>query len=307
MPLSKGGETLKVTSSRWLGSPIIYRPARKLAIPPRIHTFDRQQILLGSEGQKMLYSTTLGVVGSGGGGSHVVEQAAYAGFGRLILVDPDSIEDSNLSRLIGANPKDIQKLKVDVLGKHAKVINPDVRIEKVPERFPSENGISALKKSDIVIGCLDTYHARQELLKFCWRNLIPLIDIGVGIILGSGTPKKAKRVEGHVHVYLPGGPCMWCTHLLSQERLNAEDGGRGPEYMEGAVSPAQVVSFNGAVASLALIEAMQLTTGFLERESASSFQQYNALKHSLVEMFPAKRESCNFCNSELGKGDSTWE
>ena len=63
------------------------------------------------------------MVGTGGTGSHVITQLAHLGVRKLLLIDPDTIEESNLPRLIGASLADIGKLKAEVLAAAARTIS----------------------------------------------------------------------------------------------------------------------------------------------------------------------------------------
>ena len=51
--------------------------------------------------EAILDAATIGIVGLGGGGSHVVQQTAHMGVGGYVNADPDVIEDTNTNRLIG--------------------------------------------------------------------------------------------------------------------------------------------------------------------------------------------------------------
>jgi molybdopterin/thiamine biosynthesis adenylyltransferase len=219
------------------------------------------------------------------------------------LIDDDVIEPTNLSRLAGAVSLDVGRPKADVFSDLARRIRPDTIVRTVAERFPSEAGVRELRNADVVVSCLDSLTARVELQKFSWRYLIPLVDIGIGTRLKTEDgPRRAEAIAGHVHVYLPGGPCMWCTGLLSKEKLVAETGGRGPDYVEGAVNPAQVVSFNGVVASMAITEAMQLVTGFIARKESEFFRTYDAVAGELYSLRPRFDEECPHGVNEIGLG-----
>ena len=63
--------------------------------------YDRQVRFFGEEGQEKLESTSVGVIGTGGLGSHVVQQLAFLGIGEMLLVDPDVLESSNANREVG--------------------------------------------------------------------------------------------------------------------------------------------------------------------------------------------------------------
>ena len=65
---------------------------------------DRQVRMFGAAGQRILQASKIAVVGLGGVGSLVAEYLARLGVGNLVLIDPDEIESSNLSRVVGGDP-----------------------------------------------------------------------------------------------------------------------------------------------------------------------------------------------------------
>src|SRR5260370_36729390 len=81
----------------WL--PRVEKLARPANVDPR---HDRLVRGFGATALARLRSASVGVVGNGGGGSHVIQQLAYLGIGNFVLVDGDRAEGSNLNRLVGA-------------------------------------------------------------------------------------------------------------------------------------------------------------------------------------------------------------
>ena len=86
--------------------------------------FDRQVRAVGVIGQQALRSLQVAIIGCGGTGSAVAEQVARLGIRDFILVDPDQVERTNLSRLWGALSADIGRAKVEVIGDHLTRISP---------------------------------------------------------------------------------------------------------------------------------------------------------------------------------------
>ena len=299
----------EITSATWLGSPLFTWPPKKdMEIPDR-QMFERQITLLGDLGQNALKRTKVGILGLGGGGSHVVQQLAHAGFGNLILVDPDIVEDTNRHRMIGSLEKDVGKTpKTEVMGRLIGSINKHAKVRKLREEFPTDQTIEALKESDVIFSCVDTFKSRVPIIDFAWRHAIPLIDIGIGSQkTNTDSLAKLEMMNGHVHVYIPGGPCMWCSGFLTKEKLDIESKGKGPEYVEGVPSPAQIVSANGVVASLAVTEAMQLVTGFMIRPADQKyFRLYDAVNARLYTQEINLNPDCTHCASSLGLGDPSW-
>lgn len=306
LPGEPVGTTRDITRVTWLGSPLIQRPAPPGLNAPTPSVFDRQVMLVGTDGQNLLRMSTLGVIGLGGGGSHIVQQAAHMGFGRLVLVDPDRVDETNLSRLIGAGPMDVGRLKTEVMTDLVRRINPHVTVVSCPENIPSAKSIALVKTCHVLISAVDSYTARNEVQRVAWRHALPLIDIGFGATSrGEGPSRRVDSAAGHVHVYLPGGPCMWCSDLVSEAKLAEERGGHSVPYVEGVPAP-QVIHFNGVLASQAMVEAVQVITGFLSGPGRTSFLMYRPVTGEVVRWAPERCEDCPTCDAELGAGDTVW-
>jgi molybdopterin/thiamine biosynthesis adenylyltransferase len=61
---------------------------------------------LGSDAEERISDCTVGIVGLGGGGSHIVQRFAHIGFQDHVIYDDDRVEESNLNRLVGARSSD---------------------------------------------------------------------------------------------------------------------------------------------------------------------------------------------------------
>src|SRR4051812_27188082 len=66
-----------------------------------------RQSFLGPRSAEAIAKCTVGIVGLGGGGSHAAQQFAHIGFQRYVIYDDDTVEDSNLNRLVGADIVDV--------------------------------------------------------------------------------------------------------------------------------------------------------------------------------------------------------
>ena len=91
---------------------------------------DRQSFL-GPNSERRLAATTVGLVGVGGGNSHVAQQLAHVGIGNFVLADGDRISLTNLNRLIGGTWWYVLKrtVKVEIMKRMIKAINPKARVE----------------------------------------------------------------------------------------------------------------------------------------------------------------------------------
>ncbi len=196
----------------------------------------------------------IGIVGLGGGGSHIAQQLAHVGVQNYILFDPDAIEESNLNRLIGATVKDPENkaLKVAIAEERILGLQPKAKVNKISQFW--QNNPLPLSTCDIVFGCLDGYQARQELESYCRRHLIPYIDIGIDVHQVEPEP---PRLSGQVIASLPGGPCLRCIGYITEAKIAKEVSKYG-----AAGSHPQVVWANGVVASTAVGIAVDLLTGW---------------------------------------------
>ena len=124
---------------RGLGSyQIVGRTIRKLYPNPQRATeagtgFDRQVRMFGNAGQAVLGASKVAVVGLGGVGSLVAEYLARLGIGHLVLVDLDVIEGTNLSRVVGATPTDVEtaQFKTQIAVRHLREARPNIRLEAI--------------------------------------------------------------------------------------------------------------------------------------------------------------------------------
>jgi hypothetical protein len=69
----------------------------------------------------------------------------------------------------------------------------------------------------------------------------------------SGDPRVV--VAGNIFTFIPGSFCLWCCGFLTREKIDAEQNGPTRGYFEKNRHEAQVVSFNGVLASQAVTES----------------------------------------------------
>ena len=197
----------------------------------------------------------------------------------------------------------LRRTKTAIMARMVRTISAEVRFLAVPRMVPEQRALEALKEADIIVGCLDTFHARSDLQEIAWRYLIPYVDIG---LLIKGPPEvKELVIGGNVATLVPGQFCQWCIDFLTKEKLNAETDGRPRSYLKEATAQAQVVSFNGVLASQAVSEVLQLLTGFAPPAEVVTIKKFNGLNGTLKE-WKIRHTNCQFCQSVLGVGDLIW-
>lgn len=259
-------------------------------------TYDRysRQSFLGAGVEDRIARCTIAVVGLGGGGSHCVQQLAHIGFQRYVVYDYDIVEDSNLNRLIGGVTIDVkaETPKLHIAKRMIYGLQPNAVVRGYPARWQDEP--EPLRESQIVIGCMDTYRARQELETTCRRYLMHYIDIGMDV---HGT--NPAVIAGQVLLSSPGGLCMRCMGFLTVEKLAQE----AARYGNAGARP-QVVWPNGVLASTAVGLAVDLVTDWTRRRRANAYLVYDgnaATMKDSVTLRNTEKMSCpHFPETELG-------
>lgn len=266
---------------------------------------DRQVRALGRDGQRLLSTLRVAVVGVGGTGSFVAQELAHLGVGHLTLLDPDSLDASNLHRVVGATEDDIGEAKAKVLASSLSSIRRDVRIEALPGDVLTQLHASALPSHDFVFLCTDTHGSRAIVNQIAYQYLIPTIDIGVAIRVQES---RVTHIAGRVQLLAPGLGCLVCGELLDPVQvrydLMTERERRNDPYFigDGEPQPA-VVSFNGVVSSTAVSMFLHAITGV---GTASRMLMYDGVRGTIRVAEPILNPSCVVCSESgvLSTGDT---
>jgi len=149
----------------------------KLGDSPEVvvdYLWARHLILWGSEGQRRIRSATILLAGAGAIGNEVAKNLAMLGVGRLLIVDRDNVELSNVSRMIFFESSDLGKNKAEVLARNLHRKYPYVEtvafrgeLEKMPLKFYLD--------SELVVCGLDNAVSRIYLTQICRKYSIPKI------------------------------------------------------------------------------------------------------------------------------------
>ena len=259
-----------------------------------------RQTFLGRDAQKIIERTRIGVVGLGGGGSHVVQQLAHIGFKQFRLFDGDKVDDSNLNRLVGATAADVElkTLKTDIAQRVIRSIAPGADVRAFSDRWQSNPG--ALRSADVVVGCVDSFAERRELEVACRRYLIAYVDIGMDINEVQG---EAPRMGGQVILSLPDTMCFFCMGFLNDARLAKEAALYG-----AAGGRPQVIWPNGILGSTAVGVIMDLITGWAGQPRRPIYLSYDGNANTLVPHVRLKYLDTTACEHYVGTrvGDPTF-
>ena len=231
-----------------------------------------RQGVLGPNSDTILRSLRIGVVGVGGGGSHIAQQLAHIGVGHFVLIDPDVVEESNLNRLVGATVDDARRRtpKVTVARRMIRRVAPDTVVEA--RKATWQRDALRLRDCDAIFGCVDSFAARDELERMARRYLVPYFDIGMDVHVQP----DGYAITGQVAASIPGMPCLRCMTVLTPKLIANE----AAQYGKAGPRP-QVIWPNGVLASTAVALLIQLVTPWSRTADTPVIVEYDGNRHEL--------------------------
>jgi len=243
--------------------------------PFEFERYDRQIRIsgFGVEGQIKLKNSRVAVVGIGGLGCAAATYLVAAGVGKIILIDKEKFELSNLNRQILGYQQDLGRLKVEVAKAKLEAFNPEVEIEAVPIELSEENVEDVIDDVDVVVDCLDNWETRFLINDYCVLKDIPLVHAAVSELYGQITtiiPKKS--------------PCLKCI------------------FYKIPTTQAEAIPILGAVpaalASLEVVETIKLLTGIGEPLIGRMlFLDFRRMIFDTIQL--SKRSDCPTCSVKL--------
>lgn len=233
---------------------------------------------------KRLRQLKIGIVGCSGTGSIVIEELMRYCVGHLVLIDPDSIEEKNLNRLVNTknNSSSLGKLKTEFYKNIIEETNLGTTVTAYPVNlYNSIDAIRDISTCDIIFGCVDSVSGRHLLNRISSFYLIPYFDIGVSIHAdGKG---GIEKIASSVNYLQPGKSSLLSRKSYSMKDCDSElmhiynPKQYRQELREGYVKnvfvekPA-VISINSSISSFAVLEFLNRINPF-KNEPPSSFSK----------------------------------
>lgn len=191
-----------------------------------IESLIRQEAAFGKPFNVKLRSLRVVVVGVGGTGSPLATLLARAGVGELILIDGDTLEESNMNRVRGYRAKDINKNKAQSLADFIASIKPDISVSAI-NAYLNESGeaIDALSSADVIFGCTDDQSGRNIMNQAMYYYAQAYIDVGLTgkIDIDPDGHPYLRDHRGRVSCILPeSGSCLRCQRVVTDQKLKYE-------------------------------------------------------------------------------------
>ena len=144
--------------------------------------YSRTEMIIGTEAVEKIKAASVIVFGIGGVGSYVVEGLARAGIGKLVLVDNDVVDITNINRQLPALHSTVGLPKAQVMANRVKDINPECVVEAVECFFmPDTADTFDFKGFDYVVDAIDTVTGKLALIEKAYNEDVPVISsMGTG-------------------------------------------------------------------------------------------------------------------------------
>lgn len=179
--------------------------------------FNRLKLQIKESNLLKLKNITVLIVGLGGVGSYALESLIRSGIEKVIIVDKDIIDITNINRQLMALQSNVGQSKVDVYEKRILDINPDCKIIKINEFINKENiNILFNYKIDYIIDACDTIETKKELIrKAIEKNIKIISSMGTGNKLD---PTKLEIVDIRKTSYDPIAKIL--RKMVKDEKIN---------------------------------------------------------------------------------------
>ena len=231
---------------------------------PEDGEFARQSLLLGAAGQRILGRIRPLVAGAGGTGSLAAMGLIHHGVRDYTVVDDDLLGLSNLPRVVGSAPSDVDTTaKTEIATRYARAHADDSRVVPVRQNVEHASVLPHLIAADVILCCTDNTTSRAHLNQVSQQYLVPLLDVGVQFVCDRDG--RIVNEVGRINLVRPGSSCLCCTGHIDPGRLAAEatpaaERQRPGSYLRGFDDPQpSMMAFNMEVVG----RALQILVGFL--------------------------------------------
>ena len=228
---------------------------------------------VGLAGQEKLARSRVLVIGAGGLGSPVLAYLAAAGVGRIMVVDDDTVDVTNLQRQILYDTADVGESKAGRAAERLRALNPQIAVDALPVRLDASNARELVRLADVVVDGSDNFGTRYVVNDACVLERKP--DVHGAIF----------RFDGQVSVFgAPGGPCYRCVYPEAP-----------PEHLVPSCAEGGVLGvLAGIVGSLQTAEALKLLLG-IGTPLVGRLLLVDALDARVREVRIARDPQCPLC------------
>ncbi|NQV09196.1 HesA/MoeB/ThiF family protein [Candidatus Woesearchaeota archaeon] len=234
--------------------------------------YSRQLALdvIGKKGQDKLNKSSITIIGCGTLGTNSAELLSRAGVGNIFIIDNEKIELSNLQRQSLFTEKDIGKYKVDTAKKRLKEINSKINIKTSKDYLNNKNINRLIKKTDLILDCVDNLETRFLINDFAKKNKIIWIHAA------------AIKTKGFMFNILPGKACLTCFMKKTNDTERCEDVG-------------VLNTITNIISSLQTTQTIKI---LLNKNPENDLIRFDAWENKFEKIKVNKNKKCDACNGK---------
>lgn len=275
--------------------------------------FNRQVLAFGPDFLPALHELRIVIVGAGATGSAVLSLLMRLGAHYVAIIDPQTIDDTNTTRIHGSRRSDGANAiaKVTVAKRMVEQSEFDLELRTYTNYVIDVEVRDVLKSADVIMGCTDDHEGRLLINRLSYFYNVPIIDMGILIDPERVRDNFIRMADGRVTVVSPGVPCLVCRGVVDPviareqhlQRTNPEEYGvieaQGYILNAGGVAPS-VITLTTEIACRAVDELTARLTGY--RSPVDHVMRKFVARTDRV---PApKTRSCGICSGgNWGRGD----
>ena len=292
---------------RIIGQRIQRLYSRPPTVSESLPEHDRQVRMFGTAGQQILVGSKIAVVGLGGVGALVAEYLARLGVGHLVLIDPDEIESTNLSRVVGATRVDVEtsQLKTQIAVRHARELTTNAQLDGIAQDVVAQSVAQRLRDCDFIFLAADSMRARLVVNALAHQYLVPVTQMGAKVRPGpDGAVEDAMAAVRQVR---PAHGCLWCNGLIdpTQLAIEAKSDAERKEQAYGIREPnPSVITLNAVAAAHAVNGFLFDFLGLRDNETDTPYRHFHFLDDSMRRVIPRHDPACPECSRRLALGDA---
>ncbi|MBI2550268.1 ThiF family adenylyltransferase [Candidatus Woesearchaeota archaeon] len=244
----------------------------------RISRYNRQELLsfIGKEGQTRLSRNTVVVVGMGALGTVATEILARSGVGKLVVVDRDVVELTDLQRQLLYDEGDVGKPKALVAAEKLKKINSEIKIMAAAADIDYKNIAKLIGTPEVVLDCTDNLETRFLINEYCLKN--KLLWIHAAAIRETAQLMVFDFRKGSSNL-----PCFACVFGASSAAETCDTVG-------------VFVAATTTIAAMQATEALKILLG-KENEKVKGLLRLNAWQNKMTEIAVKKNKKCSSCGN----------
>lgn len=150
----------------------------------------RTKLILGENAIENLKKTRVAIMGLGGVGTYATEVLARSGIENFLLVDFDTVSESNINRQLIALHSNIGKLKTEAMKQRIIDINPNANIQTYNDFCAIESREFLLKNIDFIVDAIDSLNPKVGLIEDAFHKNIKIISV-----MGAGGKLDPSQIR----------------------------------------------------------------------------------------------------------------